>query len=238
MSKNLKIYVIKWAFYGKNLIKIATNFNILVAILIYLFFFILNKIYDIINNINYGNIKILEVAMNIVIININGIEYKLKGDESTEYLNDIAGEIDGKIREMLNSNRNFSSQSAAVLLSINYCDQLRKLNFEHRELKNNIEKSNIKVKALTNENIEINNKIVHIENENKELELKNRKLEEEIEAYDTLIKEEKENIFCENNEMKELEKEIEMLRIALKNANEENAKLKNKLEAKNSIKQC
>ena len=176
--------------------------------------------------------------MNIVTINVNGIEYKLKGDESTEYLNDIAGEVDEKMRGMVSSNRNFTIQSAAVLLSINYCDQLRKLKFEHTELNNNIEKSNLKIKSLTNESIELKNQIVHIENKNKELELKNRKLEEEIEAYDALIKEDKENIFCENNEMKELEKEIEMLRTALKVANEENDRLKEKIENKNSIRQC
>lgn len=167
--------------------------------------------------------------MNIVTINVNGIEYKLKGDESTEYLNDIAAEVDRRIRDMVNSNRNFTIQSAAVLLAINYCDQFRKLKFEYEELKNNIEKSNHKIKTLTNESIENKNRIVHIENKNKEMELKNRKLEEEIEAYDALMKEEKGNIFLENNEMKELEKEIEMLRTALKIANEEKEKLKEKI---------
>ena len=39
--------------------------------------------------------------MNIVTINVNGVEYKLKGEESKEYLNSIAKEVDDKIKEMM-----------------------------------------------------------------------------------------------------------------------------------------
>lgn len=174
--------------------------------------------------------------MNIVNININGIEYRLKGDESSEYLNDIAQEVDSKIREMINSNKNFTMQSSSILLAMNYCDKNRKLNKEHERLNKNIDDCNLKIQSLIDENNELKNKIIHIENQNMELNLKNVKLEEEIEAYNTLLKEEKEVLFSENNEMMQMEKEIEVLKDTLKKTTEENLKLKNEMKNKNSIK--
>ena len=132
--------------------------------------------------------------MNIVTINVNGIEYKLKGEESTEYLNDIAREVDEKIRDMISSNKNFTLQSSSVLLAINYCDQVRKLKCEQSELSDSIEKCNLKIQELINENSELKSKIIHIENENQQFQLKNGKLEEEIEAYNILLKEENQNL--------------------------------------------
>ena len=150
--------------------------------------------------------------MNTITINVNGLEYKLRGEETTEYLSDIAREIDEKIREMINSNKNFTLQSSSILLSINYCDQNRKLIKENSDLKN---------------------KIVHIEKQNEEIILKNNKLEEEIKAYNILMKQEKENIFNDFNEVIELEKEIEILKETLKKFKEENNKLKYDIENNN-----
>lgn len=164
--------------------------------------------------------------MNIVTINVNGIEYKLKGEESVEYLSDIAKEVDEKIREMLNLNKNFNLQSSAVLLAINYCDQIRKLKKEHLELDNMIDGCNSKIQNLIDENSDLKSKIIHIENENQSFKIKIGKLEEEIDAFNTFLKENKDELFPENNEVRELEKEIEILKDTIKKINEENSKLK------------
>lgn len=168
--------------------------------------------------------------MNIVTINVNGIEYKLKGEESTEYLNDIAREVDGKIREMINLNKNFSLQSSAVLLAINYCDQIRKLKNEHLDFDNIIDECNVKIQNLIDENNELKNKIISIENENNGYKIKIGKLEEEIEAYNTFLKEENQDLFPESNELLELEKEIEILKDTIKKVNEENLRLKENIK--------
>lgn len=173
--------------------------------------------------------------MNIVTINVNGVEYKLKGEESTEYLNDIAREVDGKIRDMLTSNKNFTLQSSAILLAINYCDQIRKFKQEQSKLNNIIEKENLKTQDLINENNDLKNKIIHIENKNQEIKLKNDKLEEEIEAYNTLLQQDKQDLFFGINEMQELEKEIEILKDALKKMKDENLRLKNEIKNNNSV---
>lgn len=164
--------------------------------------------------------------MNIVTINVNGIEYKLKGEESAEYLSDIAKEVDEKIREMINLNKNFTLQSSAVLLAINYCDQVRKLKNEHLDLDNMIDGCNVKIQDLINENSELKSKIIHIENENQGFKIKIGKLEEEIEAFNTFLKEGKEELFPESNEIRELEKEIEILKSTIKKINDENSRLR------------
>lgn len=173
--------------------------------------------------------------MNIITINVNGIEYKLKGEESSEYLSDIANEVDIKLRDMININKNLTLQSAAVLLSINYCDQIRKLKEEQYVLDNSIDECNLRIRNLTDENSDLKDRVIHIENENLELKSKNSKLEEEIEVYNTLLKDDKDNIFLDNNEMKELEKEIEILKDTIKKLNEDNLKLKEQLENKKNI---
>lgn len=154
--------------------------------------------------------------MNIVTISVNGVEYKLKGEESKEYLNHIAKEVDEKIREMIALNKNLTVQSSSILLAINYCDQIHKLNKDKEELNDSIDKCNERIQSLIDENSELKNKIIHIENANQELELKNIKLEEEIDAYNTFLKEDGREMFFDNNEIQELEKEIEMLKETIK----------------------
>ncbi len=154
--------------------------------------------------------------MNIVTISVNGVEYKLRGEESKEYLTQIAREVDDKIKDMIASNKNLTVNSSAILLSINYCDQVHKLNGEKESLNDSIDKCNERIQSLIDENSELKNKMINIENKNEELQIKNMKLEEEIEAYNTLLKEDNKDIFKDNNEIHELEKEIEMLKETIK----------------------
>ena len=168
--------------------------------------------------------------MNIVTININGIEYKLKGEEPEEYLNNIAREVDDKIKEMMLKNTNLTIQSSSVLLALNYCDQLYKSKSEKEDLNNSIGSCNVKIQSLIDENNELKEKMIHIENENFEIKSINKKLEEEIEAYNIVLKENNKNIFLDNNEIKELEKDIELLKETIRELKEENVKLRDELK--------
>ena len=170
--------------------------------------------------------------MNIVTINVNGIEYKLKGEESTEYLNDISNEVDVKLRDMIGENKNLTLQSAAVLLSINYCDQIRKLKEQQYILDSSIDECNLKIRNLTDENSDLKDRVIHIENENLQFKSKISNLEEEIQAYNDLLKSEKEDLFSDNNEMRELEKEIEILKNTIRKLNDDNFRLKKQLRHK------
>lgn len=165
--------------------------------------------------------------MNIVTISVNGIEYKLKGEESDEYLNEIANEVDLKIREMINVNRGLTLQSSSILLAINYCDKIKKLQNEQVNLSNTIDECNVKIQNLINENSELKSKIINIENQKQECDEKIKTLESEIEVYNDFLKEEKDELFSQNNEILELEKEIEILKDTIKKINEENLKSEN-----------
>lgn len=158
--------------------------------------------------------------MNIITINVNGMEYKLKGEESPEYLNRIANEVDLKIREMIGANRGLTLQSAAVLLSINYCDKIKKLQNDQLTLTKTIDECNHKIQNLINENSELKSKVISVENQKIECDEKIKNLEEEIEVYNDFLKEEKDGLFSQNNEIIELEKEIEILKDTIKKLNE------------------
>ena len=80
--------------------------------------------------------------MKTVTVKINGLEYNLKGKEDEEYLLNVAGYVDGKIREISSNKKNLGSTAIAVLSAINIADELYKVDREAVELekkKNSLE---------------------------------------------------------------------------------------------------
>ncbi|WP_317411464.1 cell division protein ZapA, partial [Clostridium baratii] len=78
-----------------------------------------------------------------VTVNINGVDYNLRGKESEEYLKDIASYVDERIKEVLGKNPVLSISQASVLAAVNITDELYKTDSEIRNivgLKNNLEK--------------------------------------------------------------------------------------------------
>lgn len=63
---------------------------------------------------------------NKVRVNIAGVTYSLLTDETAEYTQTLAAEIDEKMREMQGANPFMSTNQAAVLLAIDYADQAKK----------------------------------------------------------------------------------------------------------------
>lgn len=63
---------------------------------------------------------------NKVRVNIAGVDYSLLTDESAEYTNEIAAEIDGKMKELRSANPFMSANQAAVLVAIEFADQAKK----------------------------------------------------------------------------------------------------------------
>ena len=81
-----------------------------------------------------------------ITVNINGVDYNLKGKESEEYLRDIASYVDERIKEVLAKNKMLSISQASVLAAVNITDILYKTDDELRniaKLKNSIEKENL-----------------------------------------------------------------------------------------------
>lgn len=63
---------------------------------------------------------------NRVRVTIAGVNYSLITDESVEYTNEIAAEIDGKMKELQGANPFMSTNQAAVLVAIEFADKARK----------------------------------------------------------------------------------------------------------------
>ncbi len=63
---------------------------------------------------------------NKVRVNIAGVTYSLITDETTEYTNELAAEIDEKMKEMQGANPFMSTNQAAVLVAIEFADKAKK----------------------------------------------------------------------------------------------------------------
>ena len=64
--------------------------------------------------------------MNVVTVKINGMEYNLKGEESIEYLTEIANYVDRKVNSIIDNNKKLSTSSAAMLAAMNAVDDMYK----------------------------------------------------------------------------------------------------------------
>ena len=92
--------------------------------------------------------------MNTVTVNINGVDYNLRGKEVEEYLQEVASFVDGKIREISATNSKLSIGSAAVLTAVNIADELFKSTSEIKELnkkKNSLEERHLTLKERLRE---------------------------------------------------------------------------------------
>ena len=69
-----------------------------------------------------------------ITVNINGVDYNLKGKESEEYLRDIASYVDERIKEVLGKNPMLSISQASVLAAVNIADGLYKSDDQIRKL--------------------------------------------------------------------------------------------------------
>ena len=107
--------------------------------------------------------------MSTVTININGMDYNLKGRESEEYLAKIAKYVDEKVKNIMANNRKLSSTAGATLVALNIADELFKADEEVEALmkKNtSLEERNATLKERLKEirddveNIEILKKVI------------------------------------------------------------------------------
>lgn len=152
--------------------------------------------------------------MNIVTVRINGVEYNLKGEEREEYLHKVAGYVDKKVRELIESNPKLSTSSAAILTAINTVDEYLKKQEEVHEAFEIVKKK---------EEEAINYK--------QEIDILKQKISQ-LEAYVeeiTVVLEEpkyKEQLEVKKKELEQKVKEIEILQETCKKYMEENNILK------------
>lgn len=166
--------------------------------------------------------------MNTVTVKINGMEYNLKGKENQEYLLQLAGYVDGKLREIMNKNSKLSSTAVAVLTCLNIGDELSKCDKEAAEL---IEK----VKVLELKDLKSIKIIEEIKEESsKTFDVKNKEIDSLKKVIETMkpkideVNDLNEKVKLLTNNLKEidiLKSQIESLNIQA-NAYKENLSMK------------
>lgn len=76
-----------------------------------------------------------------VIVNILGSEYALKSEADEQYLQEIAGFVDQKMRKLLEGSQIRSPLKIAVLTAVNISDELFRLKQRYEKLVRDIESS-------------------------------------------------------------------------------------------------
>ncbi|MBM7870073.1 cell division protein ZapA [Clostridium pascui] len=159
--------------------------------------------------------------MNIVTVRINGVEYNLKGDEREEYLHKVAGYVDKKVRELIESNPKLSTSSASILTAINTVDEYLKKQEEVHEAFEIVKKKEEQEKNYKQEIDILKQKILQLEAYVEELTvvLEEPKYKEQLE-----VKEKELEVTVK--EIENITKEREVLQETCKKYMEENNILK------------
>jgi cell division protein ZapA len=77
---------------------------------------------------------------------ILGQKYTIKGDATQEYIQQLAGYVTGRIKEVSDNAPNITPLKASILAAINIADELHKLKTEQEDIARSIEE---KAVALT-----------------------------------------------------------------------------------------
>lgn len=117
--------------------------------------------------------------MNVITIKISGIDYNLKGEESEEYLNEVASYVDKKLKSLMDNNKKLSVSSASVLTAMNVVDDVFKSQSKLLSLTENISKLEQRELELTDQLEVLKKQLIHMENYNDELKSKITYLESE-----------------------------------------------------------
>ena len=160
--------------------------------------------------------------MNVVTVTINGIEYNLKGEEKEEYLHKVAGYVDKKIKNIMNTNEKLSTASAAVLTAVNIVDELFKYDKSYSEITLKVEKM-LKNEKLLTEQIHVYKKnIIDLEHHSEDLQKKLKEdlnqilfkqKEEELAKLNKefiLLQEASQKTIADNNALKSENKELKV----------------------------
>lgn len=164
-----------------------------------------------------------------VIVHINGQEFSVLGNESEEYITNIAKLVDDNIQDLLKKNKKLNQSMAAILAAFNIADKYTKVCNELNDLKDNVveplrnfdqmkidlEESNNKLQALKSECNNYKDELLQskreIENLNRilrqhELDIKTK--DEELIKSNKSVDDLQNKLFEDQVEMVQLRKEL------------------------------
>lgn len=122
-------------------------------------------------------------------VDIMGRGYNLISSENTGYITRVAKEVDSKMRELKNENAKLTYDTAAVLTSLNFCDELfklRKLN-ESEEEDDGISDENNRIRSQL---VEYSKELSRATNTIKKLERELERIKKESHEKEERVKEE------------------------------------------------
>lgn len=76
--------------------------------------------------------------MGSIDVYILGQKYTIKGDESPEYIKQLAGFVDAKLNEVCSNTPNLTPLKAVILATLNIADELHKLKKEYNSVSSDI----------------------------------------------------------------------------------------------------
>lgn len=94
--------------------------------------------------------------MNKININICGTSYTISSDDAEEYMCAISGQVDKKMKNILDKSPKISTLMSAELVALEYCDLLNKATVKLENLYKSLQESAKKISDLQ-ETIELKN---------------------------------------------------------------------------------
>lgn len=176
--------------------------------------------------------------MNVITVNINGMEYNLRGEENEEYLHKVARQVDKKLKHILDSNSKLSLSSAAVLTALNAVDDMFKCDIAFSDLEAEVKRLSTSNSTKTEELETLRKQLKYLEEYNSELQLKLKNISNEdylkekkeiIENLNTELKITEENAKNYLNERNSLKSENKELKFQLQSYKYKTMDLQNKL---------
>ncbi|HWR57793.1 MAG TPA: cell division protein ZapA [Thermodesulfovibrionales bacterium] len=86
--------------------------------------------------------------MGSVEIHILGQKYTIKGDAPEEHIQQLAGYVQEKIREVYSNSPNITPLKASILAAITIADELHKLKIEQEDITKSIEEKTVALTRL------------------------------------------------------------------------------------------
>lgn len=105
-------------------------------------------------------------------LNIGGVELPLNTNEEPKYMQQLADEVDSRVRELTKNSTFISTTTASIITALEFCDKLKKNYMEIDELSQKIKALEDELSGLRLESDEARREIDRINNENQALRAK------------------------------------------------------------------
>lgn len=87
-------------------------------------------------------VKVMSGESNKVEVTILDKQYVIRGNESTEYIEMLASQLDNRLEQVKGMNPSLSIVQISILTALNLLDELTKLKREHQDFINLLDDSN------------------------------------------------------------------------------------------------